>query len=290
MTRPNSLFGVRTPIAGLAILIALTTALTARQAPAPLGASSPSSTIKLFDGRSLGNFQTWLVDHHEADPERVFSVVDQVDGAPAIRISGQVWGGLLTKEAYRDYRLVAEFRWGSATWGDRKTRARDSGVLLHAQGRLGNTKSDFNGPWLRSIEFQIIEGGVGDILPVSGFGDAGEQIRPAVTARVRKDRDGETVYDATGMPQAFSSGRINWWGRSEDWADRLGFRGPQDVESAGLEWTRIEAVVEKDTLKYYVNGKLVNEAAGLSVSDGKIMIQSEGAEIYFRRIDLEPLK
>ncbi len=290
MTRPNSLFGVRTPIAGLAILIALTTALTARQAPAPLAASSPSSTIKLFDGRSLGNFQTWLVDHHEADPERVFSVVDQVDGAPAIRISGQVWGGLLTKEAYRDYRLVAEFRWGGATWGDRKTRARDSGVLLHAQGRLGNTKSDFNGPWLRSIEFQIIEGGVGDILPVSGFGDAGEQIRPAVTARVRKDRDGETVYDATGMPQAFSSGRINWWGRSEDWADRLGFRGAQDVECAGLEWTRIEAVVEKDTLKYYVNGKLVNEAAGLSVSDGKIMIQSEGAEIYFRRIDLEPLK
>ena len=216
--------------------------------------------------------------------------MDQIDGAPAIRISGQVWGGLLTKEAYRDYRLVAEFRWGGATWGDRKTRARDSGVLLHAQGRLGNTKSDFNGPWLRSIEFQIIEGGVGDILPVSGFGDTGEQIRPAVTARVRKDRDGETVYDATGMPQAFSSGRINWWGRSEDWADRLGFRGPQDVESAGLEWTRIEAVVEKDTLKYYVNGKLVNEAAGLSVSDGKIMIQSEGAEIYFRRIDLEPLK
>jgi hypothetical protein len=244
----------------------------------------------LFDGRSLANFQTWLVDHHEADPERVFSVVDQVDGAPAIRISGQVWGGLLTKETYRDYRLVAEFRWGGATWGDRKTRARDSGVLLHAQGRLGNTKSDFNGPWLRSIEFQIIEGGVGDILPVGGFGDTGEQIRPAVTARVRKDRDGETVYDAKGMPQTLSSGRINWWGRSEDWADRLGFRGPQDVESAGLEWTRIEAVVEKDTLKYYVNGKLVNEATGLSVSDGKIMIQSEGAEIYFRRIDLEPLK
>jgi len=290
MTRPNSLFEARTPLAGLAILIALTTVTTARQAQGPSAAIAPSSTLKLFDGRSLANFESWLVDHHEADPERVFTVVDQIDGAPAIRISGQVWGGLLTKQAYRDYRLIAEFRWGGATWGDRKARARDSGVLLHAQGRLGNTKSDFNGPWLRSIEFQIIEGGVGDILPVAGFGDTGEQIRPSVTARVRKDRDGETVYDAKGMPQTLSSGRINWWGRSEDWADRLGFRGPQDVESAGLEWTRIEAVVEKDTLKYYVNGKLVNEATGLSVSDGKIMIQSEGAEIYFRRIDLEPLK
>ena len=39
------------------------------------------------------------------------------------------------------------------------------GVLIHAQGRMGNTGKDFNGPWLRSIEFQIIEGGVGDILP-----------------------------------------------------------------------------------------------------------------------------
>ena len=153
--------------------------------------------------------------------------------------------------------------------GRSQARARDSGVLLHAQGRLGNTKSDFNGPWLRSIEFQIIEGGVGDILPVGGFGETGEQIRPAVTARVRKDRDGETVYDATGMPQTLSSGRINWWGRSEDWADRLGFRGPQDVESAGLEWTRIEAVVEKDTLKYYVNGKLVNEATARACRTGR---------------------
>ena len=75
-------------------------------------AIAPTTTIKLFDGTSLANFDTWLVDHHEKDPEKVFTVVDQIDGAPAIRISGQVWGGLLTKQAYRDYRLIAEFRWG----------------------------------------------------------------------------------------------------------------------------------------------------------------------------------
>jgi Domain of Unknown Function (DUF1080) len=281
---------LRITVAGVLTLAALTAFRPVTLAQAPATAITPSTTIKLFDGHSLANFESWLVDHHEADPEQVFTVVHEIDGAPAIRISGQVWGGLLTKQAYRDYRLIVEFRWGGATWGDRKDRARDSGVLLHAQGRLGNTKSDFNGPWLRSIEFQIIEGGVGDILPVSGYGETGEQIKPSVTARARKDRDGETVYDAKGEPQVFSSGRINWWGRSEDWADRLGFRGPQDVESPGLQWTRIEAVVEKDTLKYYVNGKLVNEATAASVSDGRIMLQSEGAEIYFRRIDLEPLR
>ena len=69
-------------------------------------AIKPTAVINLFDGKSLANFDTWLVDHHSSDPERVFSVVDQIDGAPAIRVSGQIWGGLLTKNAYRDYRLV----------------------------------------------------------------------------------------------------------------------------------------------------------------------------------------
>jgi hypothetical protein len=220
----------------------------------------------------------------------VFTVVDQIDGAPAIRISGQVWGGLLTKQAYRDYRLIVEFRWGSVTWGERKARARNSGVLLHAQGRPGNNRKDFNGPWLRSLEFQIIEGGVGDFIPVGGFTDDGQQIRPSLTIPARKDRDGENVYDPKGEPRAFASARVNWWGRSEDWKDVLGFRGSKDVESPGFEWTRIEAVVEKGNLQYYVNGTLVNAGTDASVTEGRIMIQSEGAEIYIRRADLEPLR
>lgn len=275
--------------AGVAVIALLASSL-ALSAQGPLSAVRPSTTIKLFDGKSLANFDTWLVDHHEADPERVFSVVDQIDGAPAIRISGQFWGGLLTKQAYRDYRLIVEYRWGGVTWGERKMRTRDSGVLLHAQGRPGNTRKDFNGPWLRSLEFQIIEGGVGDFISVAGFTEDGEQVRPSMTIRSRKDRDGENVYDPQGEPRVFTSGRVNWWGRSEDWQDRLGFRGPQDVESPGFEWTRLEAVVEGGSLKYYVNGKLVNEGTDASLTEGKIMIQSEGAEIYVRRIDLEPLR
>jgi len=276
-------------VAAAAVLAAPLAGSVALPAQAP-AAITPSSVIKLFDGTSLANFETWLVDHHSSDPERVFTVVDQIDGAPAIRISGKVWGGLLTRDSYRDYRLVAEFRWGGVTWGARTTRARDSGVLLHAQGRPGNTGKDFNGPWLRSIEFQIIEGGVGDILPVLGYDDGGNAIRPSVTATTKKDRDGETVYDPKGAAGVFSSGRINWWGRSEDWADRLGFRGAQDVESPGFEWTHIEAVVTGGSLTYFVNGKQVNAASDSSFREGKIMIQSEGAEIYFRRIELQPLR
>jgi hypothetical protein len=280
---------IRVTFAGALAGLALYASPPAARAQGATAAIKPQSVISLFDGTSLAHFDSWLVDHHSEDPERVFSVVDQIDGAPAIRVSGKIWGGLLTKDAYRDYRLVVEYRWGGATWGDRKARARDSGVLLHTQGRMGNTAKDFNGPWLRSIEFQIIEGGVGDILPVAGYGEDGAQIRPSLKVPVRKDRDNENVYDPKGQPAVFSSGRINWWGRSEDWADRLGFRGPQDVESPGLEWTRLEAVVSGGSLTYFVNGKEVNAGSDASVTDGRIMFQSEGAEIYFRRIELHPL-
>jgi hypothetical protein len=271
------------------ILCALTLTLltTAAAAQEPI---RPADTIRLFDGTTLGRFETWLVDDHHADPLRVFTVVDQVDGAPAIRISGERWGGIVTRESFRDYRLIVEFRWGPVTWGNRRNAARDSGVLIHGQGTIGNTAANGNGPWMRSVEAQIIEGGVGDIILVAGFEPDGTRIVPAMTARARRDRDGEPVFDPNGEEQVFQNGRLNWSGRDVDWQDRLGFRGRADVESAYGEWTRLEVVADGDRMTNLVNGTVVAEAYRLSPAHGRIVIQSEGAEIYIRRIDLEPLK
>lgn len=260
------------------------------QAPPQAATVRPETTIHLFDGKGLDPFETWLVDDHLQDPLRVFTVVDQVDGAPAIRISGERWGGLVTRRAYRDYHLVTEFRWGLLTWGERRNASRDSGILLHAQGAHGNTGRDGNGAWMRSVEAQIIEGGVGDIILVAGFDDRGQRLTPALTVRSTKDRDGEPVFDPKGEPQQYASGRINWFGRDPGWQDKLGFRGRQDVESPLGEWTRYEVIADGDKVTYLVNGKVVNEGYGSSLSEGKIIIQSEGAELYFRKIDLEPLK
>jgi hypothetical protein len=252
-------------------------------------AIAPEKVIPLFDGRSLDRFYTWLVDSHREDPLRVITVVDQVDGAPAIRISGEKWGGLVTREAYRDYRLVVEFRWGLVTWGQRRNAARDSGVLVHAEGADGNTGRDFNGPWMRSIEAQIIEGGVGDIILVAGFEADGRRLTPTITARAGKDRDGEAVFDPAGEARLFETGRINWYGRDADWTDSLGFRGRDDVESPSGQWTRLEVVAQGDRLTYLVNGKVVNEGVRASLTAGKIIIQSEGAEIFFRKIEIGPV-
>jgi Domain of Unknown Function (DUF1080) len=249
----------------------------------------PDRTIHLFDGKSLAPFYTWLVDDHREDPLRVFSVVDQVDGAPAIRISGERWGGLVTRETFRDYRLVVEFRWGLVTWGERKNASRDSGVLIHGQGPDGNTGANGNGAWMRSVEAQVIEGGVGDFILVAGMDAGGRKLTPRMSARAGKDRDGEDVFDPRGEAREFEGGRINWFGRDVDWKDELGFRGRQDVESPHGAWTRLEVIADGDRVTNMVNGKVVNEGTRSSLTEGHILVQSEGAEIYFRRIDLEPL-
>ncbi len=279
----------------LALLVL--TGLTSTTLAAETDAANPADTVvvprevvRLFNGRDLSSFYTWLVDFHREDPHRVFSVVDQVDGAPAIRISGEYFGGLYTKQRFADYRLVAEFRWGPATWGSRTNATRDSGVMLHATGRDGNYFSKtFNGPWKRSYEYQIIEGGVGDLLVLGGYEPDGSVLKYSAAATVVKDRDGEPCWNAEGTHQVFEGGRVNWWGRDPDWEDKLGFRGRQDVESRLGEWTRIEAVCAGDTLEYFVNGKKVNQATQLNHQSGQLIFQSEGAEIYFRRIELQPL-
>ncbi len=249
----------------------------------------PEKPIVLFNGKDLSNFYTWLVDSHREDPDRVFSVVEQIDGAPALRVSGERWGGFVTVQAYRDYRLVVEFRWGLATWGNRINSTRDSGILLHCQGPDGNTKEDFNGPWMRSIEFQIIEGGVGDFILVAGYDAAGNRKSPQITASVSKDRDGETVYDPGGSPTRLDRGRVNWFGRDPDWNDVLGFRGKNDVESSFGEWTRAEVICDGNKITNLVNGTVVNVAVDSSLSGGNILFQSEGAEIFFRKIEIHPL-
>ena len=179
------------------------------------GVIRPSAAVTLFNGARSSPASTRGRRSPRPRSRSRFSVVEQVDGAPAIRISGQHWGGIATRERYADYRLVVEFRWGLLTWGARQRAARDSGVLVHGEGPLGNTARDMNGPWLRSIEAQVIEGGTGDIILVAGYNALGRvdhthAHRPLGTgsrwrAGVRARRSAEDVHD--GPDQLVREGR-----------------------------------------------------------------------------------
>src|SRR6185369_9642525 len=157
-------------------------------------AISPTEPIALFNAKDLTSFYSHLEGTKYADPLRVFTIVDLIDGAPALRISGEgSWGGLITKHEYANYHLIAEFRWGDVTWGTRKEKSKDSGILLHCFGPDGS-----RGPWMTGVEFQIIQGGVGDVIVVGRKDEQGNNISPFVTAESAKDRDGETIWHKGG--------------------------------------------------------------------------------------------
>jgi hypothetical protein len=276
---------------GFALLLA-TTALAAETA-----AITPREPVILYESAAkndLSSFYTWLAKYgRDKDPDRVFQIVERIDGAPAIRISGQWYGGIVTKENYANYRLVAEWRWGVTTWGDRKNKARDSGVLFHISGEDGNNNKNMHGAWTRSVEFQILEGGTGDIWLVFGYDrDKPEPIQPRLTVPVasQKHKLGFPIYDPKGTPTEFKNmGRIAWGGIDPDWKPDLGFRGKTEAEKPLGEWNRIEMIAKGGDLDYFVNGIKVNEGRNGTFKEGRLLFQSEGAEIFFRRIELHPL-
>jgi hypothetical protein len=263
-------------------------------------AITPQQVIHLANNAPdcLAQFDTWIAGHGlNRDPERVFRMEKGAAGRPLLRVTGHGYGGLITKRSYRDYRLVVEFRWTGRTSGQREKNARDNGLLLHCTGRPGNCAAanskfpgQFESPWMKGVELQIIEGGVGDLLVLGGWKEDGTFWPTTLRARYGKDRDAEPVFDKNAELRPFEDFRLNWWGRDPDWKDEIGFRGKQDVESPMGEWTRVEAIVRGGDFTYFVNGKLVNEAKDCSMTEGRIFIQTEGAEILFRKLDLEPLK
>lgn len=66
-------------------------------------------------------------------------------------------------------------------------------------------------------------------------------------------------------------------------------RGPSNEKPVG-EWNTILTVCSGNDVKACVNGKLMNEGTGCTLSSGFIGIQSEGGEIEIRKVFLEPLK
>jgi hypothetical protein len=242
------------------------------------GQNRKSRTVKLFNGKNLDGWYPFIEKRgRDNDVKKVFTFDKGL-----IHISGEEYGSIVTNEEYENYKLVVEFKWGERTYKPRVDRARDNGVLLHSTGPDGG----YEGIWMRSIECQIIEGGTGDFLVV---GDGSTNY--ALTATVApKKAGGGNVFHPGGTPLTIHRGRIDWYDRDPNWKDVLGFRGAKDVEKPIGEWNRMECVADGDMVTIYLNGKLVNQATQVKPSKGRIQIQSEGAEMFVRKVALTPLK
>jgi Domain of Unknown Function (DUF1080) len=63
-----------------------------------------------------------------------------------------------------------------------------------------------------------------------------------------------------------------------------------DAEKPTGEWNSLEAVCDGDTITNIVNGQVVNRCSRASLTRGKIALQTEGAEVFFRNLVLTSLK
>lgn len=259
----------------------------------------------LFNGRDLSGWTTWLGKPHASvnlpgepkdekgaytqplatrDPLAVFTVV-AADGRPAIRISGQVFGELRTADSFANYHLKLQFKWVEKKWAprDKPATPRDSGLLYHvhaAPGAEGRT-------WARSIELQIQERDVGDLYAVGSVIAVRSTARP-IAAGASPAAQPIYDYDPRGDWHDFSqvpglSGRC--------------VKQPDNEKPTG-EWNTVELICFGEEAIHVVNGKVVmrlrnprriDGAQPAPVTAGPLILQSEGAEVYYRDIEIRPI-
>ncbi len=265
------------------------------------GIGAQGDWVPLWNGTDLDGWTTWMQQPAPSsevaglqrdadgkysepigsgrDPLQVFAVVKDVDGRPAIRISGEVFGELRTRQSFKDYHLKLQFKWGEKKWPprDRAETPRDSGLLYHvhaAPGAGGRT-------WARSVELQIQEHDVGDLYAV------GSAI--AVRAKARPGTK-PTLYDYD------PGGEWTFFSQSQGAPGRC-IKQPDNELPTG-EWNTVELIAFRDDAIHIVNGKVVMRLHGpvridaelpTPVTSGPIILQSEGAEIFYRDIQFRPI-
>jgi hypothetical protein len=198
----------------------------------------------LFNGKDLNGWYSFLASKGKNnDPENVFSVKNGL-----LHITGKEFGYLCTENKYKNFHLVAEFKWGIKKYPprDADTTKRDNGIMYYVQTDISDKV------WPKSIECQIQEGDVGDIWLIDSVTVVadGKRSTPKNYTRIAKKKNGERP---TG------------------------------------EWNTLEVIADKGTITYLVNGVIVNTGESPSLNDGRIIIQSEGAEIYYRKIEIAEL-
>jgi Domain of Unknown Function (DUF1080) len=242
----------------------------------------------LFNSKDLSGWDTYLGPGFDSagnkrngppvglntDPRHVFSVVEE-NGEKVIRISGEEFGAISTIGEYENFHLQLTFKWGALTWPPKKNKKKDSGLLYHSVGPYG---ADY-GAWMRSQEFQIEQGNCGDYWGVAG---GMEDIT------VIKKSDSEYVYNPAGSLLTFSANSKS---------GRRCIKG-LDGENPTGEWNTIDLYCHGDTSVHVVNGKRMMvlfhsgqwaDGKRLPLTKGKLQIQSEGAEVFYKNVRIRPL-
>ena len=253
---------------------------------------APAQTWQpLFNGTNLSGWKSYLAKPNAAwevpglkrdekgnylepigedrDPLKVFTV-ETVDGSPAIHISGQGFGTITTPRVFDNFQLRVQFKWGERRWAERATARRDSGLLYRCHGPLDAV----DGFWPRSVEFQIQEHDCGDLWTVG----------TRITVKATKQGNNR-IYDPNGEDSVFIRGASR--------CIKL-----EDAEKPRGEWNTLDLICLEGDSIHIVNGKVVMRLRNAERVDGptptplrtgSISLQSEGAEVFYRNVEIRPI-
>lgn len=211
------------------------------------------------------------------DPKNVFSVVT-LDGEKVVRASGEIYGGLTTKKEYENYHFHLLYKWGSKKWAPRLSLPRDMGIMFHL---TGTNEDAFWSVFMMGMECQVSEQTSGDLflVPNKTF-----SVFPMAEARVNENRHWDIN---AALTQVGANTKYTNVSRSENY------------ESDSTHWTSMDVYTVGSTAVYLVNGHVVmafQHAAILQadksitpLTKGKIQLQSEGAEGFYKDITIQSI-
>ncbi|HVG40405.1 MAG TPA: DUF1080 domain-containing protein [Chitinophagaceae bacterium] len=205
--------------------------------------------------------------------QTVFTVIEE-KGEPVLKVSGEVYGCVFTKEEYQNYHLKLKVRWGNNKHVPRMTKLKDSGILYHSIGKSG---VDYWRAWMLSQEFQIMEGHMGDYWNIANSAIDIRAFLPEGKMNSIANKEQPFLPFGSGSGEGFCM-------RSEN------------KENAVGEWTDIELVCYEGKSLHIVNGSVVmvlqnsrymENGKAVPLTKGKIQLQSEAAEVYYKNIQIK---
>lgn len=236
---------------------------------APASAADEGWT-PLFNGESFDGWYTYLAScGRNVDPNGVLKIENGAIHILDVPPDKMEDGYLATTEEFSNVRIHAEYKWGIKRSSERK---RNSGLLYLAVGP--------NRIYPLSVECQIEETDVGDLWIVNGASVTAFFISPTFPMY---DDDMSIPIRVRSLPR--NSSRVL---KSGDFEDRAG-------------WNTVEVILNGDRSTHLVNGRIVNTAWDIKQPDpensahmiplksGRILLEAEGSEIWFRNVKIKPL-
>jgi hypothetical protein len=258
----------------------------------PGGRASETGWKPLFNGKDLDGWHIVIRNGRSDDPEHLVQIHDGVihmykDAPPG---SQQPNGYIVTERDYGNYHLRLEYKWGAKKFIPKLNAKRDAGLLYHVVGK--------DGVWPRSVECQIQEGDVGDIFTVNTRLIAlVDQGTTNFISKVVTNDAGVLQTNRTIQPVFLEAekGGITFVRGVANGITRV-IRNPMNEHDG---WNTVEVIVRGNNATYVVNGQVNNKAANIQelvanqwvpLARGRLALQLEGAEVFYRHIEIKDLE